>query len=59
MKAIKNMFVVSCKTLGIVTATAKDSFMEGYRNPYKPQEEVVKEPEVTAWNEDSDLDMAR
>tara|TARA_Y100001963_G_scaffold25256_1_gene34299 strand:+ start:45282 stop:45476 length:195 start_codon:yes stop_codon:yes gene_type:complete len=63
---IKDLFVLFCKTIGIVTSTAKDSFIEGYNNPYVPvTEEDVKDAEEfvhgvnTAWNEDADLDAAR
>ena len=38
---IKSIYTVVFKTLGTITSTAKESFMEGYNNPYKPVEEKV------------------
>ena len=36
MTIIKDMFVSFFTTLGIISSTAKDSFMEGWKNPYVP-----------------------
>ena len=36
MTIIKDMFVSFFTTVGIITSTAKDSFMEGWKNPYVP-----------------------
>ena len=35
---IKSIYTTIFKTLGTMTSTAKDSFIEGYNNPYKPAE---------------------
>ena len=44
MTIIKDMFVSFFTTLGIISSTAKDSFMEGWKNPYVPvTEEDVKD----------------
>ena len=44
MTLIKDLFVLCCKTIGVVTSTAKDSFVEGWKNPYVPvTEEDVKD----------------
>ena len=48
---IKSIYTIVFKTLGTMTSTAKDSFMEGYNNPYKPVEEEVEDSK--------DVDTAR
>ena len=36
MTIIKDAFVSFFTTVGIISSTAKDSFMEGWKNPYVP-----------------------
>ena len=36
MTIIKDAFVSFFTTVGVISSTAKDSFMEGWKNPYVP-----------------------
>ena len=50
MNSVKNIYCTLCRTLGTMVSTGKESFMEGYSNPYQPsnvEEDVhLREPQM-------------
>ena len=40
---MKDLYCTIMRTFGIIASTSKQSFMEGWNNPYIAEEEVVEE----------------
>ena len=45
---MKNLYCTILRTFGIIASTSKESFMEGWNNPYIAEEEVVDESDDIA-----------
>ena len=51
---MKDLFCTIMRTFGIIASTSKESFMEGWNNPYIANEEVVEEDDDGCERELSD-----